>query len=206
MSGLEKKEETASRHPSSAAVTLHENDTQDEHPAVIKGRIAGGTYLKGLDEEQNVEKTNGPLKQVDFDLPLTITENKVHDGKEMILLEFAPGDPENPFNWPVGRKLFITALLCGMTLFVGLATTAYSSGINSMVAEFGVSNELGQMGLFLFNFVCALAPLILAPFCELVGRRIIYIGAYGCFTIMFVSTLYVVTFSLISHKFRSVLP
>jgi MFS family permease len=73
-----------------------------------------------------------------------------------------------------------------MTLFIGLATTAYSSGIKSMVSEFGVSTEIGQLGLFLFNFVCALAPLFLAPFCELVGRRVIYAGAYTCFTIMFV--------------------
>lgn len=69
---------------------------------------------------------------------------------------------------------------------IGLATTAYSSGINSMCAEFGVSTLLGQLGLFTFNFTCALAPMFLAPFCELVGRKIIYVGAYACFIIMFI--------------------
>jgi MFS family permease len=55
-----------------------------------------------------------------------------------------------------------------------------------MVADFGVSTELGQLGLFCFNFSCALAPLLLAPFCELVGRRVIYVRAYACFVIIFI--------------------
>ena len=34
---------------------------------------------------------------------------------------------------------------------------------------------------------CALAPLFLAPFCELVGRRVIYVGAHVCFVLVFIS-------------------
>jgi MFS family permease len=33
---------------------------------------------------------------------------------------------------------------------------------------------------------CAFAPLFLAPFCELVGRRVIYVGAYALFVIVFI--------------------
>jgi MFS family permease len=73
-----------------------------------------------------------------------------------------------------------------MTLFICLATTAYSSGIKRMVDDFGVFTELGQLGLFCFYFSCALVPLFLAPFCELVGRRVIYVGAYACFIIVFI--------------------
>ncbi|KAJ9659756.1 hypothetical protein H2201_007192 [Coniosporium apollinis] len=121
-----------------------------------------------------------------MDLPLTLTDTKQINGEEVILLKFAPGDKENPFNWSKKRKSFITWLLNLMTLFIGLATTAYSSGINSMVEDLGTSNIMGQMGLFLFNFACAIAPLFLAPFCELVGRRIIYAGSYGGFTLCFI--------------------
>jgi hypothetical protein len=38
-----------------------------------------------------------------------------------ILLKFVDGDKENPFNWSVTRKAFITLLLGLMTLFIGLA-------------------------------------------------------------------------------------
>jgi MFS family permease len=33
---------------------------------------------------------------------------------------------------------------------------------------------------------CALAPLFLAPFCELIGRRVTYVGAYVCFVLVFI--------------------
>jgi len=55
-----------------------------------------------------------------------------------------------------------------------------------MTRDLNTTTELGQLGMFTFNFACAIAPLFLAPFCELVGRRIIYIGAYGLFIIVFV--------------------
>jgi len=34
-----------------------------------------------------------------------------------------------------------------MTVMIGLSTTAYSSGIGSMVEEFGVANVVGQIGM-----------------------------------------------------------
>ncbi|KAF2091001.1 MFS general substrate transporter [Saccharata proteae CBS 121410] len=152
-----------------------------------KGRIAGGKYLESIQGGEDARNADhGPLKEVDIDMPLTLTEVIKKDGEEHILLNFASGDTENPFNWPTKRKAFITALLCCMTLFIGLATTAYSSGISSMVEDLGVSTELGELGLFCFNFTCALAPLFLAPFCELVGRKVIYTGAYAGFIIVFI--------------------
>lgn len=119
-------------------------------------------------------------------MPLTWTEVVYHDDRDNIVLDYAPGDRENPFNWNIGYKWFISMLLCLMTLFIGLATTAYNSGMGKMVAEFGVSNELGQLGLFTFNQTCAVAPLFLAPFCELAGRRIVYAGGYVLFGVVFI--------------------
>jgi MFS family permease len=55
-----------------------------------------------------------------------------------------------------------------------------------MCADFGVPTILGELGLFTFNFACALAPLFLAPFCEFVGRKVVYAGAYACFTLCFI--------------------
>ncbi|KZF22449.1 MFS general substrate transporter [Xylona heveae TC161] len=150
-----------------------------------KGRIAGGSFLQAA-REDSVTSEWGPLQEVDIELPLTLTEITYKDGQEYIVMTFAPGDKQNPFNWSKGRKMFLTLLLCCMTLFVGLATTAYSSGTNSMVKDLHTSTELGQMGLFTFNMTCAVAPLFLAPFCELIGRKIVYIGAYGCFVLCFI--------------------
>lgn len=73
-----------------------------------------------------------------------------------------------------------------MTVMIGLSTTAYSSGIGSMVDEFNVANVVGQIGMMCFNGACAVAPLFLAPFCEMVGRREVYLTAYLCFTLVFI--------------------
>ncbi|KAF7712068.1 MFS-type transporter [Penicillium ucsense] len=151
-----------------------------------KGWIIGGKYRTGIYEEGSQGLNSQLLQEVDVDLPLTVTKPVEHNGQHFIVLEFADGDKENPFNWSAKRKAFISLLLCMMTLFIGLATTAYSSGISRMTEDFGVSTELGQLGLFTFNFTCALAPLFLAPFCELAGRRVIYVGAYVCFALMFI--------------------
>ncbi|KAF7122893.1 hypothetical protein CNMCM5793_001003 [Aspergillus hiratsukae] len=151
-----------------------------------RGRVAGGEYLQELYDDHDFAPNVDPIQKVDIHMPLTLTEMIYHNGNQYIVLDFAEGDKENPFNWSAKRKAFISLLLCLMTLFIGLATTAYSSGISRMTAEFGVSSELGQLGLFTFNFTCALAPLFLAPFCELAGRRAVYVGAYFLFAIMFI--------------------
>lgn len=148
------------------------------------GRVVGGKHVNQENEE--IDSDCGPIKTVECDMPLTLTELVKHNDKEYIVLNFATGDKENPFNWNPWYKRSITTMLNLMTLFIGLATTAYSSGINSMCAEFGVPTIMGQLGLFTFNFMCAIAPMILAPFCELVGRKIVYSGAFFCFTILFI--------------------
>jgi hypothetical protein len=53
-------------------------------------------------------------------LTSTLTEAIYRNGQEHILLKFVGGGKENPFNWSVARKAFITLLLCLMTLFIGL--------------------------------------------------------------------------------------
>ncbi|KAJ5698137.1 hypothetical protein N7462_000142 [Penicillium macrosclerotiorum] len=163
-----------------------ESTTVTHEESYQKGWIVGGKYREEVFEEQSQGFENRLLQEVDVDLPLTQTQPTEHNGQNYIVLEFAEGDKENPFNWSGKRKAFISALLCLMTLFIGLATTAYSSGITKMTEDLGVSSELGQLGLFTFNFTCALAPLFLAPFCELAGRRVVYVGAYVCFALMFI--------------------
>ncbi|GAA5823046.1 hypothetical protein JCM11251_007464 [Rhodosporidiobolus azoricus] len=108
------------------------------------------------------------------------------DKNKIVLVRFEEGDPENPLNWPKARKWLITFLLCAMTTNIGLATTAFSSGIGKMVDEFGTINVVGQTGMFAFNAACAIAPLFLAPLCEQIGRREVYLSAYFCFTMIFI--------------------
>jgi hypothetical protein len=172
LAGLEKQEETQApltAKDSSSPDLLSTKQDEDKSKSSKKGWVTGRSFLKDLSGSDSDNTDEGQLKKVDFNLPLTLMEVVHRNDQEYILLKFVDGGKENPFNWSVSRKAFIPLLLCLMALFIGLATTAYSSGIDSMVEDFGVSTELGQLGLFCFNFACALAPLFLAPFCELVG-------------------------------------
>src|SRR5690242_197095 len=169
-----------------------ELDVPDHNSEVVRnekgepmiGRIVGGKHVS--EENNDVDADCGPITTVDIDMPLTLTETVKHNDKEYIILTFATGDKENPFNWNPWYKRSITTMLNLMTLFIGLATTAYSSGINSMCEEFNVGSLQGQWGLFTFNMACAVAPMVLAPFCELVGRKIVYASAYLCFSLLFI--------------------
>lgn len=156
----------------------------DEKALSQVGRIAGGKYKDPANEA--IDPDCGTITEVDIDMPLTLTEKVVHNDKEYIILTYATGDKENPYEWSKWKKSMVSAMLCLMTLFIGLATTAYSSGITSMVTELNASSEEGQLGLFTFNIACAIAPMVLAPFCELVGRKVIYASSFLCFSLLFI--------------------
>lgn len=157
---------------------------RNEKNDLLVGRIVGGKYKDEANEE--VDSDCGPLTFVEIDMPLTLTETVKHNDKEYIVLSFATGDPQNPFNWNPWYKRSISTMLNLMTLFIGLATTAYSSGIDRMCQEFGVSTTMGQLGLFTFNIACAITPMILAPLCELAGRKVVYASAFLCFSLIFI--------------------
>jgi hypothetical protein len=170
--------------PDTERKSLNSDIVRNEKGEPMIGRLCGGKHMTA--DVEDIDSDCGAIKTVECDMPLTLTEMVKHEDKEYIVLTFATGDKENPFNWNPWYKRSITTMLNLMTLFIGLATTAYSSGINSMCAEFGVPTIMGQLGLFTFNISCAIAPMLLAPFCELVGRRIVYGGAFSCFSILFI--------------------
>lgn len=67
----------------------------------------------------------------------------------------------------LARKWTITMLLCLMCLIIGLSTAAYSAGLSEMTQEVGTDKEVGQVGLFVFNFSFAVVPLFLSPLVSL---------------------------------------
>ncbi|KAI2994314.1 hypothetical protein CBS147346_10563 [Aspergillus niger] len=174
----------------STSPSLSGKDTGHLVDAVASKRwIVGGRFREESENLAPYTPSLGEPQEVDFDFPATALIPRYLDKareEEVLVLTFLEDDPENPFNWRPAKKHFISALLCLMTLFIGLATTAYSPGITRMCRDLGVSTELGQLGLFTFNIICAIAPMFLAPFCELVGRRVIYVGAYILFSVMFI--------------------
>jgi hypothetical protein len=76
---------------------LNEEIIRNEKGEPMIGRVAGGKYITADVEE--IDADCGPINTVECDMPLTLTELVSHEGKEYIVLTFATGDKENPFNW-----------------------------------------------------------------------------------------------------------
>ncbi|KAL2816154.1 major facilitator superfamily domain-containing protein [Aspergillus granulosus] len=101
--------------------------------------------------------------------------------KEEYVVEFVgPDDPLHPQNWPIKRKILVSALLA-FTTFNSTFTSSIFSAANSVVSsKFNVSTEVGTLGLSLYVLGFAFGPTLFSPLSELFGRRLpILIGVFG---------------------------
>ncbi|WWD18216.1 hypothetical protein CI109_102666 [Kwoniella shandongensis] len=99
------------------------------------------------------------------------------------VVDWLPGDVEDPQLWPSVYKWTTIILVSWVTLAVALSSSAYSGGVQSMMAEFHSSQELLIAGISLFVVGFAFGPLIWAPLSEVFGRRNVYIVSYIFLTI-----------------------
>lgn len=93
-----------------------------------------------------------------------------------------PNDPRNPFNWSQFQKWFITMNVALATLAVALVSSAYTGGIQEIIVEFNISQEVATLGVSLFVLGFAIGPLLWAPLSEIFGRQILFIVTYGGLT------------------------
>ncbi|KAL4790617.1 major facilitator superfamily domain-containing protein [Aspergillus venezuelensis] len=101
--------------------------------------------------------------------------------KEEYVVEFAgPDDPMHPQNWPTRKKIMVSTLLA-FTTFNSTFTSSIFSAANSVVSsKFGVSTEVGTLGMSLYVLGFAFGPTLFSPLSELFGRRLpILIGVFG---------------------------
>lgn len=89
-------------------------------------------------------------------------------------IDWEEGDPECPMYWPKTKQWAITAvcaLFAGVTSFVAVG---YDSASAQVQKELGVSETVFLLGNTTYLGAVALAPLVLAPFSELFGRKWIF--------------------------------
>jgi multidrug resistance protein len=81
----------------------------------------------------------------------------------------------SPFEWSQSRKRLIICLSCLATCFTAVSAGAYSPGAAQMEKEWHVSQVAILCGITTFTSGFAIAPMILAPFSEINGRRPVFI-------------------------------
>ena len=77
-----------------------------------------------------------------------------------IVAWFGDDDPENPMNWSLFKKVFVTAEICLLTTSVYIGSAIYSAGTESVATTFNVSEVAATLGLTLFVAGYGIGPML----------------------------------------------
>jgi hypothetical protein len=70
----------------------------------------------------------------------------------------------SPFIWAKSRKTVITIISCYVTVMSAYASGAYTPPAEELTVKWNVSNVVYNLGITLYTFAFAIAPMVLAPF------------------------------------------
>ncbi|KAI2081952.1 hypothetical protein LOZ37_001007 [Ophidiomyces ophidiicola] len=88
-----------------------------------------------------------------------------------------PSDPENPMNWSMAKKWYITMMLSTLTFCITFSSSIFSQATGVTAKVFNVSTEVTTLATSLVVLGFALGPLVFGPLSELYGRtRPLFIG------------------------------
>lgn len=101
--------------------------------------------------------------------------------REEYVVEFdGHDDPLHAQNWPLRKKLLTATMLGFTTLVAAFGSSIFSAATSQVASAFGVSPEVGVLGLSLYVLGFATGPILWAPFSELYGRRMpLLISSFG---------------------------
>ncbi|KAF2089042.1 MFS general substrate transporter [Saccharata proteae CBS 121410] len=117
------------------------------------------------------------------DLPHPSTVNPPYEGAQP-----PPECPnlkkfQNPFKWSKKKKSIILWLSCIATAMTAYTAGSYSPGVGQMTEEWGVSDVAALVGITIFTCGFAVAPMVLAPFSEINGRKPVFLSCGILFVI-----------------------
>ena len=82
----------------------------------------------------------------------------------------------SPFTWPSSRKTFTTYLSCAVTVLTAYTAGSYAAPSQQMSDYWGVSQVAIYVGITTFTTGFGVAPMFLAPFSELNGRKPVFVA------------------------------
>ncbi|KAK6086921.1 MFS transporter [Seiridium cupressi] len=102
---------------------------------------------------------------------------------------FEDDDPENPRNWSVAYRAWVTFCISFTTWVVVLYSTSYTAAISGLQEEFNVkSSTIVTLGVTSYLIGLAVGSLLVAPASEIWGRRPVYCVCMAIFTILVIPT------------------
>lgn len=96
-------------------------------------------------------------------------KKEINYEKDALLIDWAENDPavrirvfamsivfgligllQNPFNWSLAKRCFVTGLIALLTVSIYIGSAIYSPGIPDVMIAFGISQTAATLGLTLF--------------------------------------------------------
>ncbi|RMZ92439.1 hypothetical protein DV736_g333, partial [Chaetothyriales sp. CBS 134916] len=96
-------------------------------------------------------------------------------------LDFAPNDIENPKDWSMARRYYITMVAVMLVVNATFASSAPSGCLEGISKEFGVSHTAAGLVITLFLLGYCAGPLVFAPLSEFYGRRYVFYITFTCY-------------------------
>ncbi|PMD30199.1 MFS general substrate transporter [Hyaloscypha variabilis F] len=86
-----------------------------------------------------------------------------------------PDDPEDPHNWPFGKKLMHIIAPAMISLTASFGSSVISPAFPTLQKQWGISSTVAILPLTTYVLALGLGPVIAAPISETYGRRIVYL-------------------------------
>ncbi|KAE8392839.1 major facilitator superfamily domain-containing protein [Aspergillus alliaceus] len=99
-----------------------------------------------------------------------------------------PDDPSIPFNWSIGKRVYLSVLLGLLTMVVAMASSIFTSAIPTVIMMYKIDREVATLGVSLYVLGFATGPLCWAPFSELKGRKLPLVTSTFGFTVFCFAT------------------
>lgn len=115
-----------------------------------------------------------------------------------ILVDWYDSDDQgNPQNWSAGIKFWISFVICLYTFVVYSASAIYTSSIEGVSVEYGLTPAVASLGLSLYVLAYGIGPLIFAPMSEIasIGRSPVYFATFVVFVIVSIPAGFVKNFA-----------
>lgn len=143
-----------------------------EGPRSIRSNSLSRTQSRNLQRAQTTASTilstvRSRAPRREFTHPLTHEKTAADvivefDGKE---------DPYRPLNWSFRKKTTTTLVYGFIAMAATFASSVYSSAVNVIAEEFGVSSIVSTLGISLLLAGFGVGPLIWGPISEVYGRK-----------------------------------
>lgn len=164
--------------------TARDNDLERNPTVLSRIQTARSQHSGTVGASLKSRKSNRPLPSFGAGKPFP---PPLPDREEYVVEFDGPEDPMHAQNWPLKKKLLTAVMLGYTTLTAAFGSSIFSSATRVVAQKFGVSTEVGILGVSLYVLGFATGPILWAPASELYGRRKpLVIASFG-FSIFFIA-------------------